>query len=367
MTVGYDEQVFLAQRRGGISRYFVSLIEQLRAAPDLGLEPVPGWRLAPNEHAAEAGLSRVPPGLGRVPAAERAVCYLTNTPARRRAQATDVLHHTYYHPRFLAPGSRARHVTTIHDMIPELFPDSFSGPNPHLAKRAYVERSDLIICVSQSARDDLVAVYGTLAAPVRIIHHGVGPGFSPDLPRPADTPSRYLLYVGRRDGYKDFDVLLRALAGLGDDRTSLVAVGGGPFHEVELATQTRLGVAERVLQRAASDVELRRLYAHATVFVFPSRHEGFGLPTLEAMASGRVVVLADTSSHPEVGGDVARYFPAGDDESLRDVLAALLDDEDQRSVLGAAGISRAATFTWRACAPAHAEAYLSLSEAQGRG
>ena len=270
-----------------------------------------------------------------------------------------MLHHSYYHPRFLAANVKARHVTTIHDMIPELFPDSFSGPNPHLAKHAYVENSDLIVCVSQSARDDLIAVYGTPAAPVRIIHHGVGPGFSPDLPPPTGTPSRYLLYVGRRDGYKDFDVLLRAVAGLDDD-IALVAVGGGPFSDAERTMHARLGLGARLLRRDASDVELRRLYAHATVFVFPSRHEGFGLPTLEAMASGTAVVLADTSSHPEVGGDVARYFPAGDDESLRDVLTALLGDGAERSALGLSGISHAAAFTWRASAEAHAQAYLSL-------
>jgi glycosyltransferase involved in cell wall biosynthesis len=360
MRVGYDEQVFLAQSRGGISRYFVSLIEEFAADPGLGVAPVTGWRLSSNAHATEAGLSRTLPALGRVPAAARAAYYVANTSARRRAQAADLLHHSYFHPRFLAADSRAGHVTTVHDMIPELFPETFSGANPHLAKRAYVEASDLIICVSQSAYDDLVTVYGKPAAPVRVIHHGVDLGFAPGLPEPEQRPARYLLYVGKREGYKDFGVLLQAFAALDDAGVVLVAVGGGPFSPAELSAQARLGVAGRVQQRGATDVQLRRLYAHAEVFVFPSRHEGFGLPTLEAMASAAPVVLADTSSHPEAGGEVARYFPPGDDEALRQALEQLLGDQALRRELGQAGVARAAGFSWQASARAHAEAYRSL-------
>ena len=136
MRVGFDEQVFLAQRRGGISRYFASLIEELQSDPSLGVEPVIGWRLSLNAHATEAGVSRDVPLLGRVPLVARGAAYAANARARARARAADILHHTYYHPRFLATGG-ARHVTTVHDMIPELFPDSFTGASPHLAKAAF--------------------------------------------------------------------------------------------------------------------------------------------------------------------------------------------------------------------------------------
>lgn len=362
MRVGYDEQVFLAQPRGGISRYFVSLIERFRAEEILHITPVPGFTVTANRHVAEAKLAASSPTIARLGPLAMPGYYLANTPARRRAQRTDVLHHTYYHPRFRAEHSAARHVTTVHDMIPELYPDSFTGPSPHLAKRAYVDSSDLVICVSHSAYTDLVEVYGQPKAPVRVIHHGVDPQFSPNQAEPAGAPGRYLLFVGRRDGYKDFDVLVGAFAALADKNVLLVAVGGGQFTDREVALQERWGVAARIRQTDASDMELRRLYAHAISFVFPSRHEGFGLPTLEAMASGTPVVLADTSSHPEAGGDVARYFPPRDEEKLAAALSELLEDSALRAELGGQGVVRALGFTWSATARATADAYRSVCD-----
>lgn len=126
------------------------------------------------------------------------------------------------------------------------------------------------------------------------------------------------------------------------------------------ARLTRLGIADRVHRVDVRDDELCRLYAHSLAFVFPSRHEGFGLPTLEAMASGAAVVLADSSSHPEVGGDVARYFPIGDHAALASQLDLLIGDDGLRTELGKDGVARAATFTWRATAEATAAGYRSL-------
>jgi glycosyltransferase involved in cell wall biosynthesis len=368
MRVGYDEQVFLAQRRGGISRYVVSLVEAFRAAPELGIDAVPGWRWSDNEHSAAAGLSRrlpLPQRDGLLTVAGQGAYFLANTGRRRRARQADILHHTYFHPRFLSSRSAAKQVTTVHDMIPELYPETFDGRNPHLAKREYVQRSDLVLCVSQSAKEDLLAVYGDLGVPIRVIHHGVGSGFSPHLGPPADPPGRYLLFVGKRSGYKDFGVLLEAFADLGDPTLTLIAAGGDSFTAEENRQISAAHLQGRVQQRPASDEELRRLYAHAELFVFPSRHEGFGLPTLEAMASGTPVLLANSSSHPEAGGDVAVYFPPGDPAALSTAMASLLQDPARRAALGTAGVARAAGFTWDAAARATAAAYRSILDSPG--
>jgi glycosyltransferase involved in cell wall biosynthesis len=368
MKVGFDEQVFLAQRRGGISRYVVNLVQSLRADPSLGVEPALGWRFGPNAHAVEAGLGRTLPVLdplcdGRAAAVGRGGYYLANSPARRAVRKADVLHYTYTHPRFFAPRFRGLRVCTVYDMIPELFPESFPERDPHVAKRRYVESCDVVVCISESTRRDLVRIYGDPGVPMPVTYLGVEPCFTPGAPRPAGLPERYLLFVGRRDGYKDFATLAEAFAGLPDDGTVLVVIGS-PLSDEESARLTALGIAARVRRVAADDSQLPGFYAGALAFVFPSRYEGFGLPTLEAMACATPTVLADSSSHPEVGGDVARYFPQGDPEALGKVLAELLDDATLRGELGRRGVARAAQFSWAATAVSTAAAYHA---ALGRG
>ena len=364
VKVGYDEQVFLAQARGGISRYIVELVKAFDAHPDLGVAPVPGWSYTPNDHADEAGLSRRLAAVDRylsVPLLAQGAYFVGNSRRRRAARRADILHHTYTHPRFLSPKFKGLRVCTVYDMIPELYPETFSGRNPHLAKKRYVDESDVVICISESTRRDLVQVYGDPGVPMPITYLGVGDGFAPGLPGLPGLPERFFLFVGRREGYKDFAVLTEAFANLPDDGTALVVVGGDPFSEDETRRLQTLNIASRVIRLDATDVELPRIYASALAFVFPSRHEGFGLPTLEAMASGTAVVLARSSSHPEVGGDVARYFPPMDVEALGGVLAELQDDSRLRHDLGNRGVERAAKFTWKAAARATAAVYQSAS------
>jgi len=131
---------------------------------------------------------------------------------------------------------------------------------------------------------------------------------------------------------------------------------------------TPAGVPPDVRARVAftgrvSDAELRALYAGASVFVFPSRCEGFGLPSLEAMALGAPVVCANAASLPEVVGDAALLFPAGDAGTLAHTLSRVLDDPALRERLSRAGRERAARFTWERTAAATVAVY---REALGR-
>lgn len=369
MRVGYDEQIFLAQRHGGISRYVVSLIQAFRQDLELGVQPVPGWAYGINAHAEHAGLSRRVPLLDRLSTGQLAAIglggyYLANGRARATARNADILHYTYTHPRFLARGFRGAHICTVYDMIPEMHPESFPGRDPHVGKRRFVEACDMVIAISESTRRDLVKIYGDPGVPMPVTYLGVDPAFSARVPPPVQAPARYVLFVGRRDGYKDFATLADAFAGLPDDGTVLVAVGGGRFTDAESARLAKLGIAGRTRHVDADDITLPAWYAGALAFVFPSRYEGFGLPTLEAMASGTATVLADSSSHPEVGGDVARYFSPGDADSLREVLAEVLGDEWLRTDLARRGVARAAEFTWAATARSTAAAYTAAMGAE---
>jgi len=356
VKVRFDDQIFTMQKRGGISRYFAELIREFAESPELGVKPQLDWRWARNAHALEAGLGSEL----RLPGGSRGhTLRWANKLIKVRQGAADITHHTYYRAGYLSRGSAAPRVVTVYDMTPELFPDLFPRGNPHLHKREYVHQASLVLCISESTRRDLLRVYGSVDAPAIVTHLGVSQQFAPGAPRPRGYPDRYVLFLGNRGGYKDFRVAIEAFAELAPIQrdTALVAVGGGPFTADEEALISRWGLRDQVVQRNASDEGLPGVFGGANAFVFPSRYEGFGLPTLEAMACGTPTLLADSSSHPEVGGNVALYFPPGDSSALSAQLVRLLSDDALHRDLSRKGIAHAGRFTWRRTAAATRDAY----------
>lgn len=350
-----DDQIFLSQVRGGISRYFVELMRAYQADPSLDIEVVSRPRWTQNEHLLDSGLGRTPP----LKAARRRGVIMRANRLGRGPGSADVMHHTQYDRRYLRhPARVGLRVVTVFDMIPELFPEMFPGGSPHRDKRQFVEAADLILCISEATRADLVRVYGDPTATVRVTPLGVDARFHPNATRHPALPERYVLFVGERGGYKDFDVLLKAfaLAELPQD-VMLAVVGGGAADPAERANLRSLGLVDRVVRIAPIDSDLPGAYAHAQCFVFPSRYEGFGLPTLEAMACGCPAILAASAAHPEVGGDAALYFPPGDHSELARVLSRLIGRPDLRTQQRAAGLARAQRFTWTETARRTVRAY----------
>lgn len=360
MLVAYDPQTFLRQRAGGISRLFTDLISTFDAYPDMGVQAHPMFRWVNNTHAAEdlrsRGIRCTPGWLPRE--ALYAPWVLRGLPNPGRVE---IVHHTYYSKRFLRRVAPALRVTTVYDMIPERFAgtDLFTGS--HLAKRDYVMASDLVIAISQSTLDDMLDHFGAVPGMTAVIPLAVGSGFHPNQPAVPGLPTDYLLYVGGRRGYKDFALLpqaLKILEGRGEHVD--VVVVGGEFTPAETQLLADLRVAHRFHRRGLDDALLHRAYANCVATVQTSRYEGFGMPPLEAMASGVPAVVARASSMPEVGGDVARYFEPGDAESLAAELAKLLGDTELRSTLSQQGVVRAANFTTARMAESTAAAYRSV-------
>jgi len=357
MRVAFDEQIFAMQPYGGISRMFAELATAFIDDPELGVELLPLNAPIINRYVLDTERVRTRLAVRDAGSEYRSLGrYFRRIQPRR---GLDIAHNTFYLPHGLASYPGARRIVTIHDMIPELLPQTRRRLDFLTLKRRYVQRADHVVCVSEATRRDLVRVFPEIKAPISVIHHGVDPRFLPGAAPLAGLPEKYVLFVGHRGQYKDADVLLRAFADLraGHGDVHLVFVGGGPFTPDERSRMTGLGISSRTHHVSLSDAEMAGVYGNAEVFVFPSRFEGFGMPALEAMACGTATILTDATSLPEVGGDAALYFPTGDARALTKRLDEVLSDDSLRCDLEHRGIERASQFTWDRAARLHVTAY----------
>jgi glycosyltransferase involved in cell wall biosynthesis len=355
MKIAYDHSIFTRQRYGGISRYITELMRGMIAA---GHQPCALAPLHGNAYLqADPSLPRR--GIYAGSAFYRfkgPFIYLNGliNPLQARCFRPDILHETYFAPQRTAPRGLPT-VVTVHDMTHERFPERFSpgDPSPGLKRRA-VQRADQVICISAHTRSDLIRMLQVPEEKIRVIHHGFRPFYPGDpenLPHPLGGRS-YILFVGERRNYKNFSGLLEAFAlarkDLEPDR--LVAFGGGPFREDELALIRKWGLAGKVIQTGGNDFRLACHYRHARAFLFPSLYEGFGFPLLESMSLGCPVGASGNSALPEIAGEAALYFNPDDPGEIARILIRLCGDERLRQELIAKGHQRQAAFSWTNCA-----------------
>jgi glycosyltransferase involved in cell wall biosynthesis len=350
MRVLIDPQIFLFQKRGGVSRLYSELAKGLSAAD--GVEVLLPYRFTRNEYLTREfpGRMTIVEGNGRFirPRALTAMNMVT----RRPPAPVDVVHHTWYRMEYIDRYRTRKRVSTVYDMIPELMPET-DRVNPHTGKREYLEASDAIVCISENTKADLLAHWGDFGKPVEVIHLGVeGSFFNPQSPSFA-LPEQFVLFVGRRNGYKNFALLAEAFAELAGSTPDLhlVCVGGGPFLNSETEFFDRHRISERVHRFDVDETDLPGVYAAARCLVFSSKYEGFGLPVLEAYASGCPVIIADTPCLAEVAGGLATVVPPDDPTQLAAGITKLLgQDEASLAPEIDAARRRAAEFTWaRTC------------------
>jgi glycosyltransferase involved in cell wall biosynthesis len=360
VDVVFGPEVF-GQRYGGISRYFIELQRRL---PGLGVHSTVLAGLHRNEDLSEvSGVRgvRVPARVqkARLRPLEERVNRVLTAGRLRLGRPAPLYHQTYYDGR-IAGGHRGPVVVTAYDLIHAKLAEYFPPDDPTVSQqRAAFARADLVLAISQCTADDLQEVLGVPAGKIAVTHLGVG---TPPA-RAATTTGRsrpFLLYVGLRYGYKNWENFVRAVAACrAVDDLDVLCVGAGSFTPAETAVLDELQLAARVQQVNADNDLLDACYREAVAFVYPSRYEGFGLPPLEAMARGCPVVAARAGSIPEVLGDAAVLADPADVDALADALAEVVRP-DRREQLVAAGHERALMFPWDSTAAATVAAYSSL-------
>lgn len=365
MKIAFDAQIFVHQRYGGVSRYVCELARRIAASEEVAV-------LAPMN--VNAYIHTLPNGIWRgfespfpftfMRSMQRATGLLICDPMLR-AESPDVIHESYYFSMPLG-SRRARRVLTLYDMIHEkLLANGEPSRAVVRAKAKAVARADHVICISDHTRQDALELLNLDPAKVSVIHLGFALPTEAGAEKYPDNTGAppYLLYVGLRGGYKNFECLLKAYALSAQLKNSfhLVCFGGGAFTQDELALIDQLHLPRAVVRQEAGDDEaLAQAYRGATAFVFPSLYEGFGIPPLEAMSHDCPVVCSSTSSIPEVVGNAGRYFDPTDPSDLASQLVSLLGSPSETSELIYKGRRRLDHFSWDICAQKTLEVYRSL-------
>ena len=351
----YDAQIFTSQKFGGISRYFVELMKNMPydISTDLSAS------FSHNIYLPEVKDIRDFPS---IPFKKDLVKMLNHR--RSVSQIVkgdfDVFHPTYYNPYFLEKLKRP-FVITVHDMIHERFPESFSADDPtRECKRRVVFAADHIIAISQSTKNDLIEMYNLPEDKISVVYHGQTL-VNPDEEPVSGLPQHYILFVGDRNRYKNFERMARAYSVIRKSFPEIKLVcTGRPFKKHELEMFAKLGIEKDVCRFFVNDRQLRYLYSHAICFVFPSLFEGFGFPVLEAYAAGCPIVLSNTSSLPEIAGEGGMYFDPTDIEDISSKIIKVIEDPQLRDDMTKRGREIAKNFTWQRTAAQTAEIYRKL-------
>lgn len=373
MKVLFDTQVFDWQINGGISRYFIEIINRLNKIGDI--EVLFRCRHSYNTYIQGTQWLANKPFLknlnfkGKL-GALKVINQRINRPfsnRRLKKNLADIFHPTYYDPYFLKFLGKKPLVLTVHDLTNEKFNDHSSLTEKVLGwKKRLISRADHIIAISENTRKDIIEHYNLSPEKVTTVY--LAGGFdeaiinATEVPEMKKTPQQYILFVGSRIGYKNFHSFVREVAPvIRQQNISLVVAGGGAMSAAEQGFIKELDIADRVVSFShASDKLLAQLYSKALAFIFPSLYEGFGLPVLEAMQCGCPVLLSDNSSLPEVGGNAALYFDPFIKGSLPGILSSLLNDDDKRKKMIREGKDQVAKFNWDTTAIKHIDIYKKL-------
>lgn len=270
----------------------------------------------------------------------------------RSMSPADVVHYPFTAP-VPRPPSDAAFVQSLLDVQHLDLPQLFSRAE-RLYRRHYYDdaarRADSVITISSFAKESIVARLGVDPERITVAHLGVdAAAYTPNL----GQRERFVFYPARGWAHKNHTLLVEAVRLLRKDEPDLrlVLTGGG---------LERLGpVPDWVDVRGLVPLaELRGLYRTAACLVFPSLYEGFGLPPLEAMASGCPVAASDAGALPEICGDAAVLFDA---ESPEAIAAGVAEALDRSTLLQHRGLAQARKFTWARCATAHEDAYLAAA------
>ncbi|MDR9751154.1 glycosyltransferase family 1 protein [Pseudomonas sp. SZMC_28357] len=370
MRIALNARILQAPRTG-IGQYVAELACALSREPDIELSLFHGWgwseALPP---AAMPGYSRLSPLLRQIPGAYQARRWIEQKRFDQRgARSVDL----YHEPSLWPLAFDGPTVITLHDLTHLHYPETQPPARLREIERRVahgVEQAQLILTDSQFIANEARVYFGLPAERFVVAPLGVAARFHPRSAQDIDgvlkahavEAGEYFLCVGTLEPRKNLSLALQAHAQLPESlrqRYPLLIVGMAGWQREQLSDELSIALASGhvCLLGYLPDEQLAQLLSGARALIFPSLYEGFGLPVLEAMASGVPVITSRRSAMPEVAGEAGNYIEPWDVDGLREAMLRLIDDSRHWQACREAGLLQAGMFSWERCARETASAY----------
>ena len=364
MKILYNYQAF-NQKYGGVSRYFVELANNIILYKNKKVTVKINSPFFKNNYLGNINQKILFNGF-KFPdfKGSARLCSIVNScvsPILSKHYEPDIIHETYYNG-IIRTKTGTKKIITVYDMIHELFPDQFPKKDKTSElKKFAVTKADHIICISKNTQKDLVDIFNIDIKKTSVIYLGFSLTTA-KINEPQGFRKPYLLYVGSRNGYKNFIRFVKAYAAPKIKNSfNLVMFGGGRLNDQELSLFDKLKIPRDSLQQVSGDdAELAGYYKNASLFIYPSLYEGFGIPPLEAMNFGCPVACSNTSSIPEIVGNAAILFNPYSVDSMRDSIISILYNDKIKSSLILKGFKQVKKFSWKKCATETYKVYKNL-------
>ena len=382
MKILYDYQAFLMQTHGGVSKCFVELIKNMpqQVYTQIGIKEsdniyLKESNIVPNLKQCSKtienfistshfkGKGTLFSLLNKIPFYKSSLNINRNYSRELiKKQDYDIFHPTFFEEYYYDIIGNKPFVITIHDMTPELFPQYYKRNYYQIVnKRRLALKARHVIAVSTHTKNDIIKILGISEKKISVIYHG-----SPQLPYKQPTaliPEKYILYVGNRDGYKNFKLFLQSFAQITQRFPNLKLVcTGKDFNTDEIQQIKDLQIYDKVIHLFVDDIKLNNLYQHASAFIYPSLYEGFGIPILEAFANNCPVLLNNKSCFPEIAKDAAIFFELDNvHNTFVDKLTEFFNNENIiRNILIEKGHKQLQQFSWMKSAEELTNVYQSI-------
>ncbi len=298
-----------------------------------------------------------------------------------KASTSDIFHSPFYPlPAYLKKMPRLKKFLTVYDLIPVLYPDFFNRGILRVFRKILrsIDRDTWILAISHCTKNDLCSHLGLDPSMIIVTHLAASTNFYPCRDQKQISaiqakhnipPEPFILSVSTLEPRKNIDHVVRSFGRLVQEQNirdlNLVLVGskGWNFEKIFHSMSGLSSLKDRIIVTGhVDDADLAKLYSGATMFVYPSFYEGFGLPPLEAMQCGVPVVTSNTSSLPEVVGDAGIMVDPSDQDALCQAMLEIYRNPNLRSELSAKSIERAKLFSWDNCARKTVEGYKTALE-----